>query len=73
MRTSIEWRTLSCSIIRGGMPLSTQDLREAETVVAELKRTSGDTGDTRRLSEMAVKWVLQNPQPMKLEPPKYDR
>jgi hypothetical protein len=59
--------------VRGGMPLSTQDLREAETVVAELKRTSGDSGDTRRLSELAVKWVLQNPQPMKLDPPNYDR
>jgi len=59
--------------VRGGTPLSTQELREAETVVAELKRTSGDSGDTRRLSELAVKWVLQNPQPIKLEPPNYDR
>ena len=56
--------------IRGGMPLPMQDLQEAKAVVAELKRKSGDTA---RMAQLAVKWVLQNPQPMKLEPPAYDR
>jgi len=57
--------------LRGGTPLPLQDLQEAEAVVAEVKRKSGDPA---RLAQLALKWVLQNPQPTKLEPPPpYDR
>ncbi len=56
--------------VRGGIPLSMQDFREAEGVVAEVKRKSGDPA---RLAQLGLKWVLQNPQPLMLERPAYDR
>jgi hypothetical protein len=56
--------------VQSGRPLLPEDLREAMTLVAEVKRKSGDMA---RLAQLALKWVLQNPQPVKLEPPDYKR
>jgi ankyrin repeat protein len=56
--------------VQGGKPLSPPDLAEAAAVVAAVKRETGDTG---RMAELAVKWVMQNPDPVKLNPPSYRR
>jgi hypothetical protein len=56
--------------VQGGKPLSPPDLAEAAAIVAEVKRKCGDTG---RMAELAVKWVMQNPDPVKLKPPSYQR
>ncbi len=56
--------------IASGTPLAESLLTEARKTVAELKHTNGNT---RRLSELAVNWVAQNPTPLKLPPPDYDR
>ncbi len=56
--------------VQGGKPLSPPDLAEAAAIVAEVKRESGDTA---RMAELAVKWVMQNPDPVKLNPPSYRR
>lgn len=55
---------------QSGVSLSKSDLEEAETHIAELKEHQDDSD---RLPELAVQWVLQNPQPTKLPPPAYDR
>jgi hypothetical protein len=56
--------------LQGGKPLSPQELVEAAAIVAAVKRK---TGDTARMAELAVKWVTQNPDPVKLNPPSYRR
>jgi hypothetical protein len=56
--------------VQTGEPLSPPDLAEAAAVVAEVKRESGDTA---RMAELAVRWVMQNPDPVKLNPPSYRR
>lgn len=56
--------------VQTGEPLSPQDLAEAAAIVAEVKRESGDTA---RMAELAVRWVMQNPHPVKLNPPSYRR
>jgi hypothetical protein len=56
--------------VQGGNPLSPPDLAEAAAIVAEVKRESGDTA---RMAELAVKWVMQNQHPVKLNPPSYQR
>ena len=56
--------------VQGGKPLSPPDIAEAAAIVAEVKRK---TGDTARMAQLAVKWVTQNPDPMKLKPPSYKR
>jgi len=56
--------------VQDGKPLSPPDLAEAAAIVAEAKRKSGDTA---RMAELAVKWVMQNPEPVKLKPPSYQR
>jgi hypothetical protein len=56
--------------IASGVPLAESLLTEAGENVAELKRKKGET---RRLCELAVKWVALNPTPLKLPPPNYDR
>jgi hypothetical protein len=56
--------------IQSGMPLPKQDLQEAEALVAAIKRRSGDV---HRLPPLALRWVLQNPQPTQLPPPAYKR
>jgi len=56
--------------VRQGHELSPSDFGEASAIVAEVKRKSGDTS---RMARLAVKWVVQNPEPLKLEPPSYQR
>lgn len=56
--------------VQTGEPLSPPDLAEAAAIVAEVKRESGDTA---RMAELAVRWVMQNPSPVKLNPPSYRR
>jgi hypothetical protein len=56
--------------VQSGEPLSPPDLAEAAAIVAAVKRESGDTA---RMAQLAVKWVMQNPDPVKLNPPSYRR
>lgn len=56
--------------IHTGKPLSAEQLGEAKTLVRSIKRQSGDPS---RICEWAVHWVAQNPKPLKLPPPAYDR
>jgi hypothetical protein len=56
--------------IQAGNPLPPTDLSEAADIIADVKRKSGDTN---RMAELAVAWVLSNPTPIKLEPPAYKR
>jgi len=56
--------------VQSGKPLSPPDLAEAAAIVAEVKRNSGDTA---RMAELAVSWVMQNLDPVELKPPSYRR
>jgi hypothetical protein len=56
--------------VQGAKPLSPPDLAEAAAIIAAVKRKGGDTA---RMAELAVKWVMQNPDPVKLKPPSYQR
>jgi hypothetical protein len=56
--------------VQGGKPLSPPDMAEAAAIVAAVKRKEGNTA---RMAELAVKWVMQNPDPVKLSPPSYQR
>jgi Ankyrin repeat len=56
--------------VASGVALVEPLLRETRELVAQLKRKGGDP---RRLSELAVTWVAQNPMPLKLPAPDYDR
>lgn len=56
--------------IQSGEQISSSDLKAAASIVAEVKRMSGDTA---RMAQLAVKWVIQNPLPIKLPPPPYKR
>ncbi len=68
-----DWKRMADAFLehlRGGKPLSPPELAEAAVIVTEVKRKSGDTA---RMAEFAVKWVIQNPEPVKLKPPSYRR
>jgi len=56
--------------IQQGTPLPSPQILEATEIIAEVKRKSGDT---TRLAELAVAWVLANPTPIRLDPPPYKR
>jgi hypothetical protein len=56
--------------IQTGTPLPSHQISEAAEIVAEVKRKSGDTA---RMAELAVVWVLANPTPIQLDPPPYKR
>lgn len=58
------------TFIREGTALSTSELKEAEELTRAIKLRSGDT---YRMSELGVKWVMQNPDPLKLPKLNYDR
>jgi hypothetical protein len=58
------------AFMKQGMPLSPADLAEAEVLAKELK---GRAGDTDRMSELAVNWVVYNPAPMRLGTVDYKR
>jgi hypothetical protein len=53
-----------------GKPLATAELREAATIVGEVKRKFGDA---QRLCQLAVEWVALNPVPVALPAPAYKR
>ncbi|MCC2333779.1 ankyrin repeat domain-containing protein [Cellulomonas wangsupingiae] len=54
-----------------GTPLPDADLAEVRTAVDDLVRTG--SGATARLAELAVAWVLRNPDPRPLDAPGYRR
>jgi hypothetical protein len=56
--------------VASGSPLAKPLLDESRELVKHLKR--GD-GDPRRLCELAVDWVAQNPAPLQLSLPGYER
>ncbi len=56
--------------VRQGKPLSSAELAEAEELIKQIKRKSGDIV---RICELAVKWVAANPIPLTLSPPEYKR
>lgn len=58
------------SSVKQGKPLSAVELAEAEELVKEVKRKSGDTA---RMCELGVKWVVDNPTPLKLPSVGYRR
>lgn len=53
-----------------GVPLEAPLLKEARRIIADVKRKGGDT---RRLCELAVRWVALNPTPRALAKPDYER
>jgi len=53
-----------------GVPLAENLMSVAHEIVSAVK---GKNGDARRLCELTVKWAAQNPTPMKLATPDYDR
>ena len=56
--------------IQKGTPLPSSQILKAAEIIAEVKRKSGDTA---RMAELAVAWVLVNPTPIRLDPPSYKR
>jgi hypothetical protein len=54
--------------LKKGNPLSSSTLAEAEILVAQVKRKSGNLA---RMAQLAVEWVLQNPTPITLPRPDY--
>jgi hypothetical protein len=58
------------AFIKEGVQLSASDMEEAESIIKEVKQKSGDTA---RLCELGVKWVKENPLPMKLPAVDYKR
>ncbi|MMZ65906.1 hypothetical protein D1872_283520 [compost metagenome] len=55
-----------------GTPLNPASLKEAVTLVKELHNGNG-SDEPARLCELAVHWVLSNPNPITLEEPEYKR
>lgn len=58
------------TFVKTGNGLTEVELADAEKVVKEVKRKSGDTD---RMLEIAVRWVLENPLPVKLPVVAYKR
>lgn len=58
------------TFVKSGQQLSDSEVTEVEEIVREIKRRSGDT---HRMSELGVKWVIQNPAPIELTTVDYDR
>lgn len=55
------------------VPLAEDELAEAARLAAALKGGDDPDGHTDRLCELAVRWVIANPQPMALGKPTYRR
>jgi hypothetical protein len=69
-----DYRKMLNALLRhlaSGTPLSAADLTAAKTLAASV--TEGDGSETGALCELAVRWVLQNPQPAPLDTPDYRR
>jgi hypothetical protein len=58
--------------LASGTPLAPEEQNEVSALAARLRKGDGDDEATR-LSELAVRWVLQNPDPTPLSPPAYRR
>lgn len=57
-----------------GVPLSEKELEEAKMLTSSIRAKGADEDSlTERLCELAVLWVLLNPNPIPLEKPNYDR
>jgi len=56
--------------VASGVPLPAPVLDEARELIAAVKRKQGDL---RRMAELAVDWVMSNPNPIKLPKPDYNR
>lgn len=56
--------------IQTGTPLPSAEFKEAEELIKAIKQKSGDT---YRMSELGVKWVILNPSPLELPTLDYDR
>jgi len=56
-----------------GSPLSNDMIAEARRIAIELRSGNGDADQLQRLAELAVKWVIANPDPIPLATPKYAR
>jgi hypothetical protein len=59
------------SFVETGEGLAQKEREEVRSILQELKKNQN--GDTDRLAELAVKWVIQNPNPMKLGKQPYNR
>ncbi|GLQ98218.1 ankyrin repeat domain-containing protein [Dyella mobilis] len=57
-------------IVQRGHALPPDDIEQTRSLVAAVKRKSGDP---ERLAQLAVSWVLLNPAPMNMEAPSYSR
>lgn len=57
--------------VQSGKSLTADEIVEMTAIVAEVKRKNEES--THRMSELAVKWVMQNLIPVKLKRPAYDR
>lgn len=57
--------------VEQGTPLDPSDVAELKSVALSLSANSGRRNE--RLAELAVAWVLRNPQPLVLEKPSYGR
>ena len=58
------------SLIKHGKQFPSSELIEIEEIVKEIKKKSGNTD---RLCELGVKWVIENPSPLKLSAVEYKR
>ena len=61
---------LAQALAVGVQGVSPPEFDEAAAIIAAVKRK---TGNTARMAELAVKWVMQNPDSVKLTPPSYGR
>ena len=59
-------------ILHSGNPLSEEELAEADKCVETVLKKRGET-EIEKLSEMAVHWVLENPEPIKVDSVPYRR
>ena len=57
-----------------GTPLSDTDLEEAKQVIAQIhSKENDDEASLDRLCQFALAWIKQNPNPIHLEEPSYNR
>ncbi|GHT89734.1 hypothetical protein AGMMS49545_00820 [Betaproteobacteria bacterium] len=71
-----DYRKMLDALVRhlaSGIPLEADALKEVSELVALLRGGDGDNDEVLRLNELAVRWVLANPNPTSLEPPAYRR
>jgi hypothetical protein len=59
------------SFVGTGQGLAQNELEQVRAIIRDLKKDQN--GDTDRMAELAVKWILQNPNPVKLGHQAYDR